>query len=49
MAKWNYPVTQPAKMEHRKGILTHPAWLIAFAGNTATDTIRRGKWVREIV
>lgn len=47
MAKWNYPSTQPARMEHRKGILTHPAWLIAFAGNTATDPIRRGKWVRE--
>ena len=47
MTSWNYPVTQPAKMEHRKGILTHPAWLIAFAGNTATDPIRRGKWVRE--
>ncbi len=27
--------------------LTHPAWLIAFAGNTATDPIRRGKWIRE--
>lgn len=47
MAKWNYPATQPAKMEHRKGILTHPAWLIAFAANTATDPVRRGKWVRE--
>jgi hypothetical protein len=47
MTSWNYPVTQPAKMEHRKGILTHPAWLIAFAGNTATDPVRRGKWVRE--
>jgi hypothetical protein len=47
MANWNYPFTQPAKMEHRKGILTHPAWLIAFAGNTATDPIRRGKWIRE--
>ena len=47
MANWNYPATQPAKMENRKGILTHPAWLIAFAGNTATDPIRRGKWVRE--
>jgi hypothetical protein len=47
MVNWNYPATQPAKMEHRKGILTHPAWLIAFAGNTATDPIRRGKWVRE--
>lgn len=47
LANWNYPTTQPAKIEHRKGILTHPAWLIAFAGNTATDPIRRGKWVRE--
>ncbi len=47
MTNWNYPATQPAKMEHRKGMLTHPAWLIAFAGNTATDPIRRGKWVRE--
>ena len=47
LVNWNYPTTQPAKMEHRKGILTHPAWLIAFAGNTETDPIRRGKWVRE--
>lgn len=47
MVSWHYPTTQPAKMENRKGILTHPAWLIAFAGNTATDPIRRGKWVRE--
>jgi hypothetical protein len=47
LVNWNYPAVQPAKMEHRKGMLTHPAWLIAFAGNTATDPIRRGKWVRE--
>lgn len=47
LISWNYPTTQPARMAHRKGILTHPAWLIAFAGNTATDPIRRGKWVRE--
>ena len=47
LANWNYPSIQPAKMEHRKGILTHPAWLIAFAANTSTDPIRRGKWVRE--
>lgn len=47
MTSWNYPTTQPAKMEHRKGILTHPAWLIAFAANTETDPVRRGKWVRE--
>ncbi len=47
LKNWNYPTTQPTKMEHRKGILTHPAWLIAFAANTETDPIRRGKWVRE--
>lgn len=47
LADWDYPSTQPAKMEHRKGILTHPAWLIAFAQNTETDPIHRGKWVQE--
>ena len=47
LASWVYPTTQPAKMQHRKGILTHPAWLIAFAANTETDPVRRGKWVRE--
>lgn len=47
LASWDYPGTQPAKMENRSGILTHPAWLIAHAANTATDPIRRGKWVRE--
>jgi hypothetical protein len=44
---WNYPTTQPAKVSHRKGILTHPAWLIAHAQNTETDPVRRGKWVQE--
>lgn len=45
--KWNYPSVQPAKVEHRKGMLTHPAWLIAHAQNTETDPVIRGKWVRE--
>ncbi len=44
---WNYPVDQPFKIEHRKGILTHPAWLIAQSQNTATDPVKRGRWVRE--
>jgi len=44
---WNYPGVQPAKVEHRKGMLTHPAWLIAHAQNTETDPVIRGKWVRE--
>ena len=47
LKNWNYPTTQPTRMANRKGILTHPAWLIAFAANTETDPIRRGKWVRE--
>ena len=45
--QWNYPSVQPAKIENRKGMLTHPAWLISHAGNTATDPVRRGKWIRE--
>ncbi len=44
---WNYPSVQPAKVAHRKGMLTHPAWLIAHAQNTETDPVKRGKWVRE--
>jgi hypothetical protein len=44
---WNYPIEQPATVAHRKGILTHPAWLIAHAQNTETDPIHRGKWIQE--
>ena len=44
---WDYPTTQPAKIPHRKGLLTHPAWLIAHSLNLETDPVRRGKWVRE--
>ncbi len=44
---WNYPGFQPASVPNRKGMLTHPAWLIAHAQNTETDPVKRGKWVRE--
>ncbi|MEX2216144.1 MAG: DUF1588 domain-containing protein [Phycisphaeraceae bacterium] len=44
---WDYQTIQPAKVAHRKGLLTHPAWLIAHAQNTETDPVHRGKWVRE--
>ena len=44
---WDWSATQPAKVPNRKGILTHPAWLIANAQNTETDPVHRGKWVRE--
>lgn len=44
---WDYPTTQPAKIPNRKGLLTHPAWLIAHSLNLETDPVRRGKWIRE--
>ena len=44
---WNYPGVQPATVAHRKGMLTHPAWLIAHSQNTETDPVIRGKWIRE--
>jgi cytochrome c553 len=44
---WAYPRQQPFALPNRKGILTHPAWLVAHSENSATDPVRRGKWVRE--
>lgn len=44
---WDFQVQQPFKIPHRKGILTHPAWLLAHSQNTETDPVRRGKWIRE--
>ena len=43
----DYPIVQPFKIEHRKGILSHPAWLVAHSLNTESDPVRRGRWVRE--
>ncbi|MDX1564463.1 MAG: DUF1588 domain-containing protein, partial [Phycisphaeraceae bacterium] len=44
---WHYQPIQPAKVPNRKGLLTHPAWLIAHAQNAETDPVIRGKWIRE--
>jgi cytochrome c553 len=44
---WDYPVEQPFQIANRKGILTHPAWLVAFSANAHSDPIRRGRWIRE--
>ena len=44
---WDYPTEQPFAIENRKGILTHPAWLIAHSTNFHPDPIRRGRWIRE--
>lgn len=47
MKFWDYPVEQPFKIPNRKGLLTHPAWLIAHSSNFHTDPIKRGRWIRE--
>ena len=47
VAFWDYPVEQPFRIPHRKGLLTHPAWLIAHSSNFHTDPIKRGRWIRE--
>ena len=39
---FDYHPVQPFEVPNRKGILTHPAWLIAFSANAASDPIRRG-------
>jgi hypothetical protein len=43
----NYQLAQPFKLANHKGILTHPAWLIAHSANFHTDPIRRGRWIQE--
>ncbi|MEI6232434.1 MAG: DUF1588 domain-containing protein [Planctomycetota bacterium] len=45
--KLDYHVVQPFTIPNRKGILTHPAWLIAHSSNFHTDPIRRGRWIQE--
>jgi hypothetical protein len=32
--------------DQRKGVLTHPAWLVAHSGNFDNDPIHRGLWVQ---
>ncbi|VTS07950.1 DUF1588 domain-containing protein [Tuwongella immobilis] len=44
---FDYEPVQPFSIPNRKGILTHPAWLIAHSQNSATDPVRRGRWIRE--
>jgi hypothetical protein len=47
LINWDYATVQPGKVPNRKGLLTHPAWLIAHAQNTETDPVIRGKFIRE--
>jgi len=46
-AFWDYPTEQPFRIANRKGVLTHPSWLIAHSTNFFPDPVRRGRWIRE--
>ena len=47
METWSFQTQQPFSIPNRKGLLTHPAWLLAHSQNTETDPVRRGRWIRE--
>jgi len=44
-----FPEKQPVEFPaaERAGLLTHPAWLVAWSGNSENHVIFRGKWIRE--
>ncbi|QGJ72314.1 Hypothetical protein PBC10988_40320 [Planctomycetales bacterium 10988] len=44
---WTWERKQPLEpLEgHRSGILTHPAWLMAFSDNEKNQAIQRGRWI----
>jgi hypothetical protein len=44
---WDFPIKQPFSIPNRKGIMSHPAWLIAHAHNFHTDPVKRGLWIQE--
>lgn len=45
---WKWTDRQPVELpkDERAGVLTHPAWLVAWSENFHNDPIRRGKWIR---
>lgn len=45
----DFPETQPVDLPkgQRAGVLTQPAWLVAYSENDGNHAIKRGKWVRE--
>jgi mono/diheme cytochrome c family protein len=46
--EWKFEPDQPVKVPPtRAGLLTHPAWLVAWSGNFDNDPVRRGRWIRE--
>lgn len=45
---WKWTEKQPIELpaQERCGVLTHPAWLVAWSGNFDNHPVQRGKWVR---
>lgn len=45
---WEWTEDQPVKPEsgRRSGLLTHPAWLLAFSDNEKNQAIQRGRWIQ---
>ena len=46
-SEWDWKGEQPIKAPggKRSGMLTHPAWLLAFSDNEKNQAIQRGRWV----
>jgi len=44
---WKWTPEQPLEMTSgdRAGVLTHPAWLVAWSGNFDNQPVQRGKWI----
>lgn len=45
---WKWTDKQPVSFpkNQRMGVLTHPAWLIAFSDNEKNKAIQRGRWIQ---
>ncbi len=45
---WKWTADQPIELpaDERSGVLTHPAWLVAWSGNFDNDPVLRGYWIR---
>jgi hypothetical protein len=46
---WKWTAEQPVELpaDERAGVLTHPAWLVAWSGNFESHPVQRGRWIRE--
>lgn len=46
-SEWDWKGAQPVQAPNgrRSGMLTHPAWLLAFSDNEKNQAIQRGRWI----